>query len=382
MRKIWPFSVNFFIYAGFSTIVPFLVLYYQDLGFTGAQIGLMTGVTPLITLFSSPFWTSLADRTRRHQFIMGALILVGMAALFIFPIFKAFVPIFILVILFNTFISPAVPLTDAATMHMLGDRKERYGRVRLGGTIGFGVAAAAAGVLVERYGLENAFYAAGGLFFLAFIFSRRLEFAPQEESSSEDVRVATLLRDPRWFLFLSISFAGGIGFSAGAVYFYPYMAELGARESLMGLALMIGTISEVPVLFYGDRLLKWLKPFRLLVVAGLITGARLVMFALSTTPGMALWIQVLNGLSLTMMWIAGVAYADEHAPVRLKATAQGLFGAANFGVGSAFGGFLGGMLLTSLGGQGLFMVFGLTIMGVVGVAGFLHPRLKAAPAAV
>lgn len=380
MRKIWPFSVNFFIYAAFSTAVPFFVLYYQKLGFSGAQIGLMTGVTPLITLFSSPFWTGLADRTRKYRLVMGGVILVAVAVLFVFPMFRTFAPIFTMVILFNTFISPAVAFTDAATMHMLGERKDLYGRVRLGGTFGYGIAAAVAGVLVERYGLDYAFFVSGGLFFLAFVFSQRLEFASMDGDGQPDARIWSLLRSPRWVLFLSISLAGGIGFSAANIYFYSFMAELGARESVMGLALTIGTISEIPILFFGDRLLRWLKPFRLLVIAGLITGARLLLLAGSSSPEMALVIQLLNGLTLTMMWIAGVAYADEQAPANLKATAQGLYGAANFGIGSALGGFLGGLLLGSMGARGLFIVFGLIILGIVAVAGFFHTRIKPAPA--
>jgi len=56
MKKIWPFSFYFLYFAALSSFMPFLVLYYQDLKFTGAQIGLLTGIPPLITLFAAPLW--------------------------------------------------------------------------------------------------------------------------------------------------------------------------------------------------------------------------------------------------------------------------------------------------------------------------------------
>jgi MFS family permease len=68
------------------------------------------------------------------------------------------------------------------------------------------------------------------------------------------------------------------------------------------------------------------------------------------------------------MWLAGVSYADENAPAGLKSSAQGLFGAMTFGVGAAVSGFIAGPMLASIGGRGMFLVFGIIILVGVGVA--------------
>ncbi|MBK9210939.1 MAG: MFS transporter [Anaerolineales bacterium] len=55
MKKIWPFSFYFLYFGAFASLAPFFVIFYQGLGFTGTQIGLLTGVAPLITLVATPF---------------------------------------------------------------------------------------------------------------------------------------------------------------------------------------------------------------------------------------------------------------------------------------------------------------------------------------
>jgi MFS family permease len=66
----------------------------------------------------------------------------------------------------------------------------------------------------------------------------------------------------------------------------------------------------------------------------------------------------------------------------MTATAQGLFGAMTFGFGMAVGGFLGGPLLESLGGRGLYLVFGSIALATVIVAALVERRLpKEMPAA-
>jgi MFS family permease len=95
--------------------------------------------------------------------------------------------------------------------------------------------------------------------------------------------------------------------------------------------------------------------------------------------------QAFGGMLFPAMWVAGVAYADENAPPALKSSAQGLFGAVSFGVGSAVGGFIGGLLLESIGGRGLFLVLGIfTLVGLAIAEGIrrFFPEKKELPQVV
>jgi PPP family 3-phenylpropionic acid transporter len=368
------------MYAGLAFATPFLVLYFQGLGFSGAEIGLLAGVAPLITFCGAPFWTGLADATRRHRLILTVSMAVGVAGYVLYPFLRAFAAVFLVSLVLNFFFAPVSSFSDNATMFMLGEKKDFYGRIRLGGTVGYALAAPVAGVLVGRYGLRAGFWSAAAAYFVGLLLSRGFIHAPSQDSPPALSGLRTLLSNPHWILFLIVSLASGLALAGANNYFFPYMKELGAATSIMGIALTIGTITEVPVLFFGHHLLRIFKPYGLFMLAAVVTAVRILLFAANTSPGWALVIQLLNGFTFPMMWLAGVAWANANAPQGMTATAQGLFGAMTFGIGMAVGGFLGGPLLESVGGRGLYLVFGIIALSTVMIAAVAERSLpKASP---
>lgn len=375
MNKFWPFTFNFLLFSAGASVLPFMVLYYQELGFTGAQIGVITGITPLITFFIAPLWSGIADATGRHRIIMSFALLGGAAALFVYPFLFTFLPVLLIAVAFYFFLAPVVPFADSATMFMLAEEKEKYGRIRLGGTIGYGLAAPIAGGLIQNYSLRIAFWGASVLLIASLIVSQKLVYGKMKAGRSTRGGIRIILSNPRWLLFLILAFVGGLALAAFNNYFFPYMKEVGASETMMGLALTVGTISEVPVLFFGNKLIKKFKAYGLLMLSMVVTGLRLILFAVAGTTTLVLLIQIISGLTFAAFWIAGVSYADENAPLGMRTTAQGLFSAMVMGIGTAVGGFIGGMLLESIGGRDLYLTFGVTVLIIVTIVAVIYSRL-------
>lgn len=366
-RQFWPFLANVLFFAAAACVLPFLILYYERLGFTGPQIGLLTGISPLVTLVSAPLWTNLADATRRHRLVVSLIILTAAVCLVTLSSLTTFLPVLLVAILLSACLVPVTSFFDSATMYTLGvaGQQELYGRVRLGGTFGYGVMGYVAGLLVQRYDLRLALWSAAALLLLTLISAQNLRYGPLKPDPGQRGSVRTLLADRRWLPFLALAFAGGLSTLISTNYLFAYMKELGAPEAAMGLAITLSTLAEVPVLFFGNRLITRFRSYPLLMAAMVITGVRLLLFFFAVTPGLVLVLQLVNGLTFPLMWLAGVAYAHEHAPAGLAATAQGLFGAMVYGFGSAVGGFAGGPLFAWIGGRGTYIVFGLVILAIV-----------------
>jgi PPP family 3-phenylpropionic acid transporter len=375
-RIFVPFGIYFLLLAGIAAHGSYRVLYYQSLSFTGTQIGLLTGIAPLITLASVPFLTGFTDRTQKHKLMMSIALIMVIVSLAFFPSARTFLPLFVLVILFSIFFSLLNPLLNSASMYMLGEKKELFGRLRLGGTIGFSLTSMVAGFFVEKFGLKIAFWGAAVIFLLALLFSPKLVHGSGESQKASDWGLmAELLKKPHFQLFLLIGLAGGISFETIYAYLFPYLKELGAGESLMGLALTIGTLIEIPVLFYSNYFVKRFNAYSLLVISLVMTGLRFLLLALAPTATFVLFVQLLNGLNYPLLTVAGVTYADEHAPEGFRATAQGLFIVSYAGVGSAIGGFVGGLLFESLGAKGMYLAFCMFLSIVLVVVSLIHRNL-------
>ena len=376
MKKIWPFSFYLLYFGAGACVFPYFVLYYQSLGFTGAQIGILSAISPLITLVGAPFWTGIADTTHRHKLIMGFTILVCMGLIASYPFAGSFAAILALGSLFAFMIAPVNALADAATMTMLGDQRNLYGRVRVGGTIGWGAIAPLAGIVIENYGLNWGFWSYAVLMFIGFLVSQQFVFRRNTQAVSLRHGLRELFSNRRLVLFLVTTFVCGMALMSINAYLGAYMAELGLKKSAIGFALGLATVSELPMLFFADRMLTRLKPHGLLILSMIATVIRLVLYAIFVTETGILVFQLINGFTFAALWVAGVSYVNEIAPPGLSATAQGVFGATVFGFGAAGGGFLGGILLERVGGAQMFAIFGVLIFAALIVYLVMERRLS------
>ena len=76
-----------FFSAGIGSVLPYLVIYFKQLGLSPEQIGLISGMRPVVGFMSGPFWGSLGDRYRIRRF----LLLMSVTAWTVFFVALAFI---------------------------------------------------------------------------------------------------------------------------------------------------------------------------------------------------------------------------------------------------------------------------------------------------
>ncbi len=357
-----PKVVYFSFFAGVASLLPFLVLYYRQNGLSSSRIGVLAAILPLMMLFGASIWGGLADATRQHnrmlQFAIGGSLLFS----FVISLAGTFWTLLLTVFVFAFFFSPIVPLVDNSVMELLGKNSNRYGKIRVWGSIGWGASAPIVGGLAEQSGLNWVFY--GYMFFTAILLlvSFRLPASQPNLENKFWQGLRLMLQNREWVLFLIVSFVIGVGISLVNSYLFLYMEDIGASNTLMGLALTAGTVSEVAFFIYADQLLvRW--GVRYLLAASLLAlGLRLLGYSLVHTPWVVLLVQLLHGPVFALMWVAGVAYAARLAPPGMGATAQGVLSGIAFGLSATAGALVGGLLYDAI---GPFMMYRLAAIGVL-----------------
>jgi PPP family 3-phenylpropionic acid transporter len=352
----------FLFYAAWASLLPFLALYYQGLGLRGGEIGILTGIPPLITLFSAPFWGGLADATNRHRQVLLAIIAGAMLSILALSQGASFWLLLPCIAAYAFFNAPVIPLIDNSVLALLGGRREEYGKQRLWGAVGWGAAAPVTGWLVDKAGIAWSFIVYLVLMCAGFLTARHLHLSQAGLGNSFRRGVGQLLSNRRWLLFLFIVFLNGSGISILTNFLFLYMNELGIEKTVMGLGLTIATVSELPVLFYSGQMLRRLGARGLLIISLAAYVIRAFGYSVVHAPLPVLALQFLHGLTFAAMWAAGVSFAGEIAPPGLGATAQSMFYSTVMGFGGMAGALAGGILLERLGGAGMFRWSGMAVL--------------------
>jgi len=354
MPTFWiPGAYYFLYYAAAASLSPFLALYYQSLGLDGHQIGILASIPSIVMIFTIPLWTGYADAHHKHRALFTLATLGSIAFVFAIKVLNGFGWLILAVVVYAGFFSSIMPFMDGAMMSTLGGEKSQYGRIRLWGAVGWGLAAPLMGVLTERNGIQWIFWMYAALMFISLLFGLQIPLSLGHAGEPFWHGIRKLL-SPRILHFLTLVFVGGLCLSALSNFLFLYMESLGATKTLMGFSLTAATLSELPMFFFADRFLKRWGARGLLLFSMSAYVLRSLLYSFVVAPWIFLFIQLLHGATFSAMWVAVVSYASEIAPPGLDATAQGLVSATMFGIGSATGALLGGLFYQDVGGAWMF----------------------------
>lgn len=357
----------------YGIYLPFWGVWLKGAGLDAGKIGVLLGCGMVARFVGSLL---IASQVRNpSQLILALRLLALMTCLFALGFWLGSQWLWLLLVMigFNLFFSPLVPLSDALAATWTRQIGLAYGPVRLWGSLAFVISSALTGLLVSAWS-EHAILLLLSIGVLTMFAGMLLPPRTMPQGEARQVERGgweawrDLLRENAvWRFMVCVTLLQG----AHAAY-YGFSAiwwqESGYSASLVGYLWSLGVVAEIVVFAFSHRLFSRWGARDLLLLSGVCAVIRWGLLGATTGLPWLVLAQILHCGSFTVCHLAAMRFiaARQGADViRL----QSLYSALAMGGGIAVMTMICGVLFTHLHGH-LFWVMALVALPAL----FLRPR--------
>ncbi len=359
MKRLFPLRVYYFAsFAALGAYVPFFPRWLEARGVVGMSMGAVAGLLPLMGVIGPPAVGLLADALGLRGSILRVTCLgasLSMAALAFGADTRSpsLAAIFAAVLAYAVFRSPMVLLADVVALERARAAGTTYGELRLWGSLGFLASVVCVGRALDPRAGAPLPAVVAALLFVAFLAAIPLPARPPSPRLPVGREARALLASPPYVLFLAISTFAQIAHAAYDLCFSLHLRDLGASDTLTGVAWATGVVFEIALMAFAERILARFSAPRLVAFAIAGAAVRWSILAVVRSVPALLALAPLHAVSFGLCWVASLAYVKARAPAHALATAQGLFSAA-VAAGSVAGMVTWGAVYRRAGGGAVF----------------------------
>jgi MFS transporter, PPP family, 3-phenylpropionic acid transporter len=374
------FYLTFF--GAMGIYLPFLNVYFRQLGLSGWQIGLLSALAPAATLLASAPLSLLADRRSWHVRMLAAGTggLVLSLVVLTFP--TAFWGLFAAMLFYAVCFSPLTPLADSLAAGMASRRNLNFGDMRLWGSLGFAGLSIAAGALWQHSGYRPMFVAGGALYVVAIWYALHLEdhVIP---ALREYVSFRVIGNDAFVLTILVTTFLAMAAYGMDSTFSGIYMTHLGGAGLYVGLLFGLSAMFELPAMRYTGHIIRRLGGARTLMLAYGLYTITYTGFALARSPNVLLLLCSFRGLAFGLFYAGTVRLINDRTPPNWAATIQGIMNAAGFGLARLLSGPIGGRIFDASGPAAVYVAAAAAAAaGLVVMAGAWILRIDQLPGTI
>lgn len=373
----WRLSGYYFFYFAFiGAFSPYFGLFLQSRGFSAWEIGLLMSQMQLMRLLGPNVWGWLADRGQRRVPIVrlaGLVSLLGFSAFFWVSRFSGFLAAMALMAFFW---SAALPLIETLCFDHLREARERYSRIRVWGSIGFIVAVLGTGAALDHLPMDAVLWVCWLLLFGILGLACLLPEAERPAGQGEREGLGEILRQPAVRALLGGGVAMAAAHGAFYVFYSIHLAGQGYGTFAIGALWSLGVVAEILVFMAMGRLMLRFSLRSLLLWSFAAATLRFVLIGWWVDVLLvAIFTQVLHGLTFGAHHAASLAVVNQRFPGRAQSRGQALYSSLGFGAGGLLGTFVSGWVWEQAGAGWTF-----TLSSMFAALGWLaiHAGLRGA----
>lgn len=360
------------VFAGTGVSLPYMPLWFEAQGLTGAQIGLILAAPMLARIVIAPGLAIWAD-----GFVLRRtpIILFGVASGLSYGLIgvtHGFVAWLLCWLAATSFLAMTTPLADVLSLRRARAEGFSYGHARGLGSVAFvaanvGMGAMLAWVKPDLILVWTTVAALGVGLAGRFL----LPADPVHEGGERTGRgarwrgMSDLLRN-RAFL-LAIVATGLI--QATHAFYYAFSSLLwtaqGLPKATIGLLWATGVAMEVAFMWFLEPWRRRMGPERLVIIGGLAAVVRWTALAFSPGPWLLFPLQALHAFSFAAVFMASLQLIERSAPAHSASAAQTISSSLAGGLFIGLATLASGPLYDAVGPRGYLAMAALAAVGLV-----------------
>lgn len=357
--------------------LPLIYGYLPSLGFTPLQQSWILNAFPIAAIVGMFFSNQFADRNFAAERFLAFSHFVGGAAIFALAFTKSFWPFFGLMMVHCLLYVPTLSICNSIAFASMKDAQKEFGGIRMGGTIGWVLAAwpftfilvdwdkvhaanpegwvAWLGVVLSsglsgealQKATRSTYIVAGIASLVLAVYSFTLPHTPPKKAGEGAVEklawleALKLLKKPfvlvLWIVtlvdsFLLYSYFNWTGSFLGTAH---AAGGPGIPGNWIMPVMSIGQVMEILTMLILGVTLKRLGWRATMIVGILGHSARFAIYAFfPQSPALIVLVQLVHGVCYAFFFATVYIFVDTYFPKDVRASAQGLFNVMIFGLGN------------------------------------------------
>jgi PPP family 3-phenylpropionic acid transporter len=364
-RQSFHFALFFFGYFGYvGVFAPYASLYFADKGMTAAQIGILMSLMQVMRIFGPNLWGWVADHSRQRVSVLRYTALAAVVSFCGLFFGQTFAYFFLVMVVLNLFVSAQAPLSDAMVLSAMRGDLTHYGRLRLWGSVGFIVAVAAAGPLMDWQGIGLMPWIALLMLGLTLVAAWRMREPADGEVPHNAPSAMSLLKRREVAAFFLSTFLMIAAHAALYVFYSLYLEQIGYSKTVIGLMWALGVICEIVFFFYQAPIFRRFGVENLMLASLVLAFIRFLIIGYGAASLVLLLVaQVLHAATFGVHHSASIATLQRWFAGPLQARGQALFISISYGMGGSLGGLVLSACWDKFGAQTVYLTAAIFALG-------------------
>lgn len=369
------FIYYFFMYVAMAPFTAFLSTYYNEIGLSASQIGILSGIGPIVVILGQFVWGRMADRAKHKNTVLLIATLLTGVTIFAFSLSPSFPYLLAINILYNFTNCSIIQLSDSIALEYATRNNLRFALIRMGGSIGFSCCTLAVGFLLT--GDAGKMFTINAVFLL--ISATSLLFLPKVTGARRDRQKANyrdLFADKKLVVLLGFNFVIYLGYFYNMAFFPVLMAQTGATSMHIGIAQMVSAMCELPFLLLSQKLINKIGLKMTLILSSCAFAMRWLFCGTLTEVWPLVLICSLHGFGHITVSFCTSSYINKTVAQSLRASGQTLLGMVDYGFSKCVASLAGGFLADMLGVSTVYLCLGGSSVLALFILILFLPKLK------